>query len=97
MDTLSKVVRPRSRSNGSALLTLGGHYYAEEEFVKALDYYSRAEKVEAVKVEALLGSARVLVKQGEYHEAINRLKEAQVINEQPFIANYINTLQRFVN
>ena len=50
-----------------------------------------------MKVEALLGSARVLVKQTKYIEAIYRLKEAQVINDQPFIAQYINTLQDFVN
>lgn len=95
MSLLSKVVA-KDPLNGNALLTLGSYYYQQEEFETALDYYSRAEKVEAVKVEALLGSARVLVKQTKYTEAIYRLKEAQVIDDQPFIAQYINTLQNFV-
>lgn len=96
MGMLSQVVA-KDPLNGNALLTLGSYYYNEEEYIKSLDYYSRAEKVEDVKVDALLGSARVLVKQQKYFDAINRLKEAQVISDQPFIAQYINTLQKFVN
>jgi len=96
MDLLSKVVA-RDPLNGSALLTLGRYHYEEENYVKALDYYSRAENVSAVKVDALLGSARVLVKQGNYREAIINLKEARDLNDQPFIARYINTLEKFVN
>ena len=96
MSLLSQVVA-KDPLNGNALLTLGSYYYKLEDFETSLDYYARAEKVEAVKVEALLGSARVLVKQTKYTEAIYRLKEAQVINDQPFIAQYINTLQDFVN
>ncbi|MEO0509744.1 MAG: tetratricopeptide repeat protein [Verrucomicrobiota bacterium] len=96
MGLLSQVVA-KDPLNGGALLTLGRYYYTSEDFEKALDYYSRAEKVEAVKIDALLGSARVLVKQTKYTEAIYRLKEAQVIDDQPFIAQYINTLQDFVN
>lgn len=96
MDMLSQVVA-KDPLNGGALLTLGSYYYGEEDYVKALDYYSRAEKVGDVKVEALLGSARVLVKQSKYYDAINRLKEAQVISDQAFIAQYINTLEKFVN
>lgn len=96
MRMLSQVVA-KDPLNGNALLTLGSYYYGEEDFEKALDYYSRAEKVGEVQVEALLGSARVLVKQSKYYDAINRLKQAQVINDQPFIAQYINTLQKFVN
>ncbi len=96
MIMLSQVVA-KDPINGSALLTLGSYNYGEKDYIKSLDYYSRAEKIEAVKVEALLGSARVLVKQQKYYKAINRLKEAQVISDQPFIAQYINTLQKFVN
>ncbi|WP_269525174.1 tetratricopeptide repeat protein [Coraliomargarita parva] len=96
MTLLGQVVA-KDPLNGSALLTLGSYYYGENELVKSLDYYSRAEKVKEAKMEALLGSARVLVKQNKYQEAIYRLKEAQVINDQPFIAQYINTLQKFIN
>jgi len=96
MTMLSQVVS-KDPLNGSALLTLGSYYYGEADYIKSLDYYSRAEKVEDVKVEALLGSARVLVKQTKYYDAITRLKEAQTINDQPFIAQYISTLQKFTN
>jgi tetratricopeptide (TPR) repeat protein len=96
MDMLSQVVA-KDPLNGGALLTLGSYYYGEADYIKSLDYYSRAEKVADVKVEALLGSARVLVKQTKYFDAINRLKEAQVISDQAFIAQYINTLEKFVN
>lgn len=83
--------------NGSALLTLGGYYLGEEDYVKALDYFSRAENVKDVKLDALVGSARVLVKQKKYTQAIYRLKEAQLIKDQPYVAQYINTLENFVN
>ena len=96
MEILTQVVS-KDPLNGKALLTLGRYHLNEEQFEEALDFYSRAEKVEKVKVEALLGSARVLVKMGSYQNAITRLKEAQLINDQPFIAQYINSLERFVN
>jgi len=96
MDALASVVA-RDPLNGSALITLGGYHYDQGDLVKALDYYSRAEKVEEFKVEALLGSARSLVKQGEYREAIIRLSEARDLSDQPAIAKYIDTLERYVN
>jgi tetratricopeptide (TPR) repeat protein len=96
MALLSDVVA-KDPLNGSALLTLGGHYLAEEEFEKALDYFDRAQRVEAVKLDALVGSARVLVKLREYSQAIYRLKEAQLIEDQAHVAQYINTLENFVN
>ena len=61
MIMLSEVVS-KDPLNGSALLTLGSYYLQENELVKALDYYDRASKVEAVQVDALLGATRVLVK-----------------------------------
>ena len=96
MKMLSEVVA-RDPLNGSALLTLGSYYLQENELVKAMDYYDRASKVEAVRVDALLGATRVLVKKGKYLLAINRLKEAQAIKEQFFVAEYITTLEKFVN
>ena len=96
MEMLSEVVS-KDPLNGSALLTLGSYYLQENDFEKALDYYDRASKVEAVKVDALLGASRVLVKNGKYLQAINRLKEAQSIKEQYFVAEYINTLEKFAN
>lgn len=96
MAALSEVVS-KDPLNGSALITLGRYHFDEEEFEKSLDYYGRAEKVEAVKLDALLGSARVLVKQEKYREAIYRLKEAQSIDDQPYIAQYINNLEDFIN
>ena len=96
MIMLSEVVA-KDPLNGSALLTLGSYYLQENELAKALDYYDRASKVEAVQVDALLGATRVLVKKGKYLLAINRLKEAQTIKEQYFVAEYITTLEKFVN
>jgi len=96
MGLLSQVVA-KDPLNGSALLTLGSYYLREDSLVKSLDYYERATKVEEVKIEALLGTARVLVKQSKFQEAINRLKEAQMVKEQAFIAQYINTLEKFIN
>lgn len=96
MDMLSQVVA-KDPLNGSALLTLGRYYFLESDFIKALDYYERATKVENVQLDALLGATRVLVKQGKYALAINKLKEAQTIKEQYFVSEYINTLENFVN
>ncbi len=96
MKLLSQVVA-KDPLNGNALLTLGRYYFLEDEFIKALDYYDRATNVENVKLDALLGATRVLVKQGKYSLAINKLKEAQIIKDQYFVAEYINTLENFVN
>lgn len=96
MSILTKVVA-RDPLNGRALLTLGNHFAGEEDFEKSLDYFSRAEKVEDFKVDALIGSARVLVKQNKYQAAVNKLKEAQFIDDQSYIAQYINTLEKFIN
>lgn len=96
MSALTEVVS-KDPLNGGALITLGSYHYGEEAFEKSLDYYGRAEKVESVKIDALLGSARVLVKQEKYREAIYKLKEAQLINDQPYVAQYISNLENFVN
>lgn len=96
MAALTEVVS-KDPLNGGALITLGSYHYGEEAFEKALDYYSRAEKVENVKSDALLGSARVLVKLEKYREAISKLKEAQLIRDQPYVAQYISNLEKFVN
>jgi cytochrome c-type biogenesis protein CcmH/NrfG len=96
MGILTQVVA-KDPLNGSALLTLGQYYLGENEVEKAIDHYGRAEKVATVKVEALMGSARALVQNKQYRDAIIRLKEAQTIKDQPFIAQYINTLENFLN
>ena len=96
MNMLSQVVA-KDPLNGSALLTLGRYYLQQADLIKSLDYYERAANIKEVKVEALLGSARVLVKQGKYTLAIYKLKEAQSIKDQFFVAEYINTLENFVN
>lgn len=96
MSLLSQVVA-KDPLNGSALLTLGSYHFQEGDLVKSLDYYDRATNVEEAKFEALLGAARVLVKDNKYASAITRLKEAQLIGEQPYISQYINTLQKFAN
>ena len=96
MTALTEVVS-KDPLNGGALITLGSYHYGEEAFEKALDYYGRAEKVEDVKIDALLGSARVLVKQEKYREAIYKLKEAQLIRDQSYVAQYISNLEDFVN
>ena len=94
MAALTEVVS-KDPLNGGALITLGSYHYEEEAFEKALDYYGRAEKVEDVKTDALLGSARVLVKLEKYREAISKLKEAQLIRDQPYVAQYISNLEEF--
>ncbi len=96
MAALSEVVS-KDPLNGNALLTLGSYYFGADELEKSLDYYGRAEKVEAVKLDALLGSARVLVRQNKYRDAIYRLKEAQTLKEQAYIAQYIKNLENFIN
>ncbi len=91
---LSQVVA-RDPLNGNALLTLGSFHFNKNDLETALNYYDRAEKVESVRLDSLLGAARVLVKQEKYTAAIRRLKAAQSIEPRPFVADYIATLERF--
>ena len=96
MTLLGEVVA-KDPLNGSALLTLGSYYSGEGEMEKSLDYYGRAEKVDSARFDALLGSARVLVKQTKYQEAIYKLRESQLIRDEAFVAQYISTLEKFAN
>lgn len=82
--------------NGSALLGLGDYYRDTGDLARAILQYERAAQVDAVKVRALVGLARVHVSRQSYRLAVHALEQAQAIDPRPYVAEYIDQLERLI-
>jgi len=82
--------------NGPALITLGDYYRDQGESERAALQYERAAEVEEVEVKALLALGRLHVRERDYRKALHYLNEAQRIQPQSFVADYIHQLEQVV-
>lgn len=93
---LLEQVIARDPLNGGALLTLGDYYRETGDIQRAIFQYERATAVESVRPRALLALARIYVAKLDYRRAIQYLREVQVIQPRPYIADYIDQLERIM-
>lgn len=91
-EILNQVV-DRDPLNGKALLLLAEYHWELDEFEKAELYYTRAAKVDDSKVEALIQNARMRVAMKDYAKAVDLLQEAQLIQPQSYVQDYLAKVQ----
>jgi tetratricopeptide (TPR) repeat protein len=91
-EILNQVV-DRDPLNGKALLLLAEYHWNQDEFEKAELYFTRAAKVDDSKVEALIQNARMRVAMKDYSKAAELLEEAQLIQPQSYVQDYLAKVQ----
>ena len=80
-------------TNGSALLLLGSYHFSLGDTEQAEFYYERASRISDVAVDALIQLARIHVQQKDYEKAIERLREAQGIQYQQNVQNFLEAVE----
>ncbi len=85
---LEKVVE-RDPLNGRALLLIAEYHWKNNDIERAEIYFGRAQKVEDTRVESLIQNARMLVSVKDYGKAAKLLNEAQLLNPQPHVGDYL--------
>ena len=91
-EILNQVV-DRDPLNGKALLLLAEYHWNQDEFEKAELYFTRAANVDDSKVEALIQNARMRVAMKDYSKAAELLEEAQLIQPQSYVQDYLAKVQ----
>lgn len=80
--------------DGEALILLGQHSSRAGEIEKAIFYYERAASLEAFAADAQVRHAQLLVKTGQYEEALRLLRHAQQLQPRDNIQDYLEQVER---
>jgi tetratricopeptide (TPR) repeat protein len=79
--------------DGDALILLGQHYAADN-MEKAVFYFERAEALESFEADARLRHAQLLVRNGNYQEALPLLKRALELKPREAVQRYAEQVER---
>jgi len=79
--------------NGNALLLLGNYHFRNGDYEEAEFYYERATRIDRVAVDALIQSARLHVQSKDYAKAIDRLRDAQALEYQRNVQDYLEAVE----
>ena len=82
--------------NSQVLLAFGDLYREQGELERALLYYERAQRAGVKGATALLRQAQVEVERERYKQAVTILEQAQRIDSNPFVLQYLIQVRRFV-
>jgi len=80
--------------DGDALILLGRHCVRQGEFEKAAFWFERAEGIAAFEAEAKLRHGELLVKQGQYAQALPHLRRAQALRPREDVQKYLDQVER---
>jgi tetratricopeptide (TPR) repeat protein len=80
--------------DGEALILLGQHSSRAGEIEKAIFYYERAASLEAFEADAKVRHAQLLVKTGQYEEALRLLRRAQQLKPRDNIQDYLEQVEQ---
>jgi tetratricopeptide (TPR) repeat protein len=80
--------------DGEALILLGQHSSRAGETEKAIFYYERAASLEKFEADAKVRHAQLLVKTGQYEEALRLLRRAQQLKPRDNIQDYLEQVER---
>jgi tetratricopeptide (TPR) repeat protein len=80
--------------DGEALILLGQHRSRAGEIEKAIFYYERAASLEEFAADAKVRHAQLLVKTGQYEEALRLLRRAQQLKPRDNIQDYLEQVER---
>jgi len=80
--------------DGETLILLGQHSSRAGEIEKAIFYYERAASLEKFEADAKVRHAQLLVKTGQYEEALRLLRRAQQLKPRDNIQDYLEQVER---
>ena len=80
--------------DGEALILLGQHSSRAGEIEKAIFYYERAASLEKFEADAKVRHAQLLVKTGNYADALPLLRRAQQLKPRDNIQDYLEQVER---
>jgi len=80
--------------DGEALILLGQHHDREGHPEKAIFWFERAESIEACEADAKVRHAQLLVRQGNYAEALPLLRSAQRLEPRDNVQEYLEQVER---
>lgn len=80
--------------DGEALILLGQHCAAAEDFEKAAFYFERAESLDKHEADAKVRHAQCLVQQRKYAEALPLLRRAQDLKPREDVQKYLEQVER---
>jgi len=80
--------------DGETLILLGQHSSRAGEIEKAIFYYERAASLEKFEADAKVRHAQLLVKTGQYEEALRLLRRAQQLKPRDNIEDYLEQVER---
>ena len=83
--------------NGEALLAIADYKAGKSIFPEAEYYYERALSVDKFAVDALIGLARITVKQGRFKQALQYLTKAQKLNPRDDIKQYMARIENVIS
>lgn len=80
--------------DGEALMLLGDHARRGDDAERAIYYYERAAHLEGFEAEAKVRHAQILVKRGDYDDALRLLARAQDLRPLDNVADYMDRVER---
>lgn len=99
IDTLETLLE-QNPTDGDTLILLGDHYAASKEQEKqerAALLYERASRIEGYAARAMVQQAIMLVRRNQFEKAVLLLGNAQAIDSQPNVADYLERLRRIID
>ncbi|MCF7855052.1 MAG: tetratricopeptide repeat protein, partial [Candidatus Pacebacteria bacterium] len=79
--------------DGDALMQYGHLLRVQGELEEALIQFERAQRVEAVKPEALVGAAQVAVERQNYRRAAALLRDSLGVKDDPHVRSYLDQVE----
>jgi len=92
-ETLNQIVE-RDALNGDALIELGNYYAEQGDLGRAVNRYEQAQMIAEYERPALIAHSQALIRNKNYKEAIVLLRRAQGLEDERFLADYIERIER---
>lgn len=80
--------------DGDALILLGQHYGRTGDEQKAMFYFERAAGMESFEADAKLRHGELLVRKGDYAQALPLLRSAQALKPREHVQKFVDQIER---
>ena len=91
--SLTEIVE-RDALNGEALIELGDYYASQHDLARAVNRYEQAQLIGQFERKALVAHGLALVGAKNYQKALVLLNRAQNLKTHPYLAEYIERIER---
>jgi tetratricopeptide (TPR) repeat protein len=94
-EILKKIVE-RDALNGDALIELGNYYADRGDFDRATNRYEQAQQIARYERPAMIAHAQALLRNKNYDKALILLKRAIQLQEDAYLVQYIERIERAI-